>query len=140
MQDEWWWCIYVHPHAAEVAMQGVRGREHLHPRPAEVAMQGVRGAAAGADIEQQRACTIPFHASCKRWQGGYTKAPCTANTVPYQPLISVHVPRTDPLRGATGAAGAATSCCAIKQAGRPADHGGALRGDGRAARLLHRSM
>ena len=97
MQDEWWWCIYVHPRAeevkmqgvlgrehlhprpAEVAMQGVRGREHLHPRPAEGAMQGVRGAAAGAGIVQQRACTIPFLASCKRWQGGYTKAPCVSS-------------------------------------------------------------
>jgi hypothetical protein len=122
MHDEWWRCIYVHPRAAEVGMQGVRGREHLHPRPAEVAMQGVRGAALGAGIVQQRACTIPFHASCKRWQGGYTKAPCTANTVPYQSLISVHVPRTDPLRAAAGVATLLrfiASFCGIKP-GRPA--------------------
>ncbi len=101
---------HLHPQPAEVAMQGVRGREHLHQRPAEVAMQGVRalrgrehlhprppevglqrvcGAAAGADVVQQRrACTIPYHASCKRWQGGYKMAPCTANPLPYLPLIS----------------------------------------------------
>ncbi len=70
---------HLHPRQGKVAMQGVWGREHLHPRPAEVAMQGVCGAAAGADIVQHRSSTIPFHAWCKRWQGGYTKAPCTAN-------------------------------------------------------------
>ena len=57
----------------EVADRGVRGEG--------AALGAVVGAAAGAGIVQQRACTLPFHASCKRWQGGYTKAPCSAKSV-----------------------------------------------------------